>query len=47
MNILLYLLMIVGGGAGIASALYLTFAIPVVLVWKIYRKVKYKISLFD
>lgn len=47
MNVLLYLLVFVGGGAGILSALYLTFAIPVVLVWKIYRKIKYRISLFD
>lgn len=47
MNILLYVLMAVGGTVGIAATLYLTVAIPVVLVWKLYRKIKHHNSLFD
>ncbi len=34
---------IIGGGATI----YLTLSIPAVLVYKFYRKFKYKISLFE
>ncbi len=34
---------IVGGG----STIFLTIGIPAVLIFKIYRSIKYKISLFD
>ena len=47
MNVGLWILVIVGGLTGAASTLYLTLSIPVVLVYKIYRKVRFRISLFD
>lgn len=34
---------VIGGGATI----YLTFSIPAVIIYKIVRSVKYKISLYD
>ena len=34
---------IIGGG----STLFLTISIPAVLIYKIFRSIKYKISLFD
>lgn len=34
---------IIGGG----STLYLLFSIPAVVVYKIFRSIKYKISLYD
>lgn len=39
MNIGILLIMIVGGAAGILSTLYLTISIPVVIGWKIYRRI--------
>ena len=47
MNILIWILMIVGGTVGIASTAYLVLAIPVIFGWKVYRKAKYHIGLFD
>lgn len=47
MNILIWILMIIGGTAGLASTLYLLVAMPTIIVWKVYRGVKYRISLFD
>lgn len=47
MNILIWILMIIGGTAGLASTLYLLVAMPVIFVWKMYRGIKYRISLFD
>lgn len=44
MNIGLIIIMIIGGFAGIASTLYLLFSLPVVLVWKVYRKITKGIS---
>lgn len=39
MNIGLLLIAIIGGAAGILSTVFLTVSLPVVLVWKIYRRV--------
>lgn len=39
MNIGLLLIAIIGGAAGIASTLYLLFSFPVIIIWKIYRKI--------
>lgn len=47
MNIFIWIMVIFGGLAGVAAGLYLTFSIPVIVVWKIYRKVKFKMSLYD
>lgn len=38
-NIALLPIMVIGGVAGLASTLYLTFSLPAVIIWKIYRKV--------
>lgn len=45
MNIGILLIAIVGGAAGILSTLYLTISLPVILIWKIYRKIHLGISL--
>ncbi len=47
MDIIIWIMMIVGGAAGALSTVYLVLAMPVILVWKVYRKVKYKIALCD
>lgn len=47
MNIGIWLIIIVGGLAGIVSTLYMLLSIPAIIVWKIYRKVRYKTSLFS
>ena len=47
MNIFIWIMIILGGGVGILSCAYLVLAMPVLLVWKICRKVKYHIGLFD
>ena len=47
MNICIWIMIILGGGVGILSCAYLVLAMPVLLVWKICRKVKYHIGLFD
>jgi hypothetical protein len=39
MNIGLLLIAIIGGAAGIASTLYLLFSFPIIIIWKIYRKI--------
>ena len=44
-NIGLLLIMIIGGLAGLFSTLYLTFSLPAVIVWKIYRKITKGITL--
>ena len=38
MNIGILILMIVGGGVGILSSLYIAHRIPAMIIWKIYRK---------
>ncbi len=47
MNIFIWILMIVGGTAGLLSTLYLLAAMPVIFGWKVYRSIKYRMSLFD
>lgn len=39
MNIGILLVMIIGGAAGLFSTLFLLFSLPVVIIWKIYRKI--------
>ena len=41
LNIGLLIIMIIGGAAGILSSLYLAISFPAVLIWKIYRKVRF------
>lgn len=47
MNILIWVLIILGGAAGLLSTLYIVAAMPIFIVWKVYRKVKYGFSLYD
>ena len=47
MSILYWIIIVVGGLLGVACTLYLFIGMPVVIGWKIYRKIKYKISIFD
>ena len=46
MNIGILILMIVGGGVGILSSLYIALSFPAMIVWKIYRKIRqgYKLT---
>ena len=41
MNIGILILMIIGGGVGVLSSLYIELSFPAVIVWKIYRKIRY------
>lgn len=47
MNIGLWILVVIGGAAGLLSTLYLTLALPVILVWKAYRHFRYGLSMFE
>lgn len=47
MNIGIWIIIIVGGITGAASTLYMLVALPAVIIWKIYRKVRYKYSLYQ
>ena len=41
MNIGILILMIVGGGGGILSSLYIALSFPTMIIWKIYRKIRH------
>lgn len=47
MNIVLWIIIIIGGGAGAFSSLYIVFSLIGTLGYKIYRTAKYHISLYD
>ena len=47
MNIALYLIMIVGGAAGLLSTLYIVISLFWTLGFKIYRRVAKGISLYN
>lgn len=47
MNIITWIMIIVGGLTGILSCLYLVAAMPILIVWKIYRKIRYHIAIYD
>ena len=44
MNIGILILMIVGGGVGILSSLYIALSFPAMIIWKIYRKIRHGFS---
>ncbi len=46
MNIIMWIIIIVGGGVGIISTLYMVLSIPAIIVWKIYRSIRYGKSLY-
>jgi len=45
MNIGLLLIALVGGVTGLLATLYLTISFPAVVVWKIYRRIRFGIPL--
>lgn len=47
MNILMILLVLVGGAVGLFSTGYIVFSLINTIAFKIYRKCKYNISLYD
>ena len=47
MNILTYIGIAIGGLIAVGSTLGITLCIVVTIIYKIFRAVKYKISLFD
>lgn len=47
MDILLWIVIIIGGGAGLLSCLYIVVSLFGTIIYKIYRKLKYHMSLYD
>jgi len=47
MNIFLWILVLIGGAAGAFSTLYIVVSLFAVIFYKIYRKAKYHVSLYD
>lgn len=47
MNIGMWIVCILGGSLGILSSLYCILSIPIVIGTKIYRRVRYGISIFN
>ncbi len=45
MNIGMILLVIIGGATGLLTTAYLTLSIPAVLIYKLYRKLRFGISM--
>lgn len=41
MNIGILIIMIVGGAAGILSTVYLLISLPLIIIQKIYRKIRF------
>ena len=41
MNIGILILMIIGGGVGVLSSLYIALSFPAGILWKIYRKIRH------
>ena len=46
-NIGMTILMVVGGAEGIFSSLYIAVSFPALIIWKIYRKIRYGYKLVD
>lgn len=47
MNIFLWILVLIGGATGALSTLYIVVSLFAVIFYKIYRKAKYHVSLYD
>ena len=41
MNIGILILMIIGGGVGVLSSLYIALSFSAVIIWKIFRKIRH------
>lgn len=46
-NILTMVMLVIMGIVGGLSSIVLVLSFPVVLIWKIYRKIRYGYSLYD
>ena len=46
-NIGMTILMVVGAAVGIFSSLYIAVSFPALIIWKIYRKIRYGYKLVD
>ena len=46
-TILTWLVIIVGGGLSFASCLYIMLSLVCMIIYKIYRKIRYHASLYD
>lgn len=47
MNILLWILIVIGGAVGAFSTLYIVVSLFAMIIYKIYRKIKYHASIYD
>ncbi len=47
MNILLWILVFIGGATGAFSTIYIMISLFAVIFYKFYRKIKYHTSLYD
>lgn len=47
MNIGMIIICVVGGLTGILSALYLLVSMPVMIIWKLYRKIKFGYTMYQ
>lgn len=45
MNLIVIIFMIIGGTAGMLSSLYILVSLPLIILWKIYRKIRYGYAL--
>ncbi|MDE6909370.1 MAG: hypothetical protein K2P44_02710 [Lachnospiraceae bacterium] len=47
MNILLWILIFIGGAVGALSTLYIVVSLFAVIFYKIYRSLRYHVSIYD
>lgn len=47
MNIGMLIICVIGGLAGALSTAYLLISLPIILVWKLYRRIKFGYSMYQ
>lgn len=47
MNIGMLIICAVGGLTGLLSSVYLLFSMPILIIWKIYRRIRFGYSLYQ
>lgn len=47
MNIGMLIICVVGGLTGLLSSVYLLVSMPVLIVWKVYRRIRFSYSLYQ
>lgn len=47
MNIGMLIICVVGGLTGLLSSVYLLFSMPILIIWKIYRRIRFGYSLYQ